>query len=276
MSHYIPLSKAQLTRCSGNNNELLKTLGNFCQRVIKFATAKLDSTVPDYTKYGLDDYLKSHVEAVNGLLAEYISFLENCKMRDGLRTILGIAALGNKLLQDNKLDNKLFTEEPDRCAAIIGAGLNQIALLANLISPYLPNTSKSIFEQLGLDTAATIPDTFAVDAVKPGHKLGEPKHLFTQIAASKIEEWKDAFGGEEVRKQKEEAAAKAAEKKAAKEREKERKRLKKEAEKAAKAAAAGAGANAGPSVESEEKKLDADPTIEKLTEAIAKTDVHTS
>lgn len=267
----------------GNNNELLKTLGNFCQRVIKFAAAKLDSTVPDYTKHGLDDYLKNHVEAVNGLLAEYIAFLENCKMRDGLRIILAIAALGNKLLQDNKLDNKLFTEEPDRCAAVIGAGLNQIALLAHLISPYLPTTSKGIFEQLGLDTAAAIPDTFAVDAIKPGHKLGEAKHLFTQIAASRIEEWKDAFGGEEVRKQKEEAAAKAAEKKAAKEREKERKRAKKEAEKAAKAASeastatpAATPAAAGPSVESAEKKLDADPAIEGLTEAIAKTDVHTS
>lgn len=163
-----------------------------------------------------------------------------------------------------------MTNEPDRCAAVVGAALNQINLLASLVSPYLPNTSKAIFEQLGVDTTPVIPDSWIVDAIKPGHKLGTPQHLFTQIPASKIEEWKDAFGGEEVRKQKEEAAAKAAAKKAAKEADKARKKAKKEAEKA-KAAAAAAG-----SVESGEKKAEADPAIESVTEAIAKADVHTS
>lgn len=236
--------------------------------------------MPDYTKLGRNEYLSNHTELVNGLLKEYIGFMENCRMRDGLRIIMAIAALGNKLLQDNKLDNKLLTEEPDRCAAIIGAALNQIGLIASLLAPYMPNTSTAIFEQLGIEPQPSIPDTFVVDAIKPGQKLGEPRHLFTQIPPGKIEEWKDAFGGEEVRKQKEEAAAKAAEKKAAKEREKEKKRLKKEAEKAAKAAAAGGAPAeapaAGPSVESAEKKLDADPAIEAVTEAIAKADVHTS
>lgn len=187
-------------------------------------------------------------------------------------------SLGNKLLQDNKLDNRLLTEEPDRCAAIIGTALNQIALVASVLVPYMPNTSDAIFKQLGIEPVASIPDVWTPDAaIKPGQKLGEPKHLFSQIPASKIEEWKDAFGGEEVRKQKEEAAAKAAEKKAAKEKEKERKKAKKEAEKLVQAQAQQNQVEpAGPSVESQEKKLEADPEVEKVTEAIAKTDVHTS
>ncbi|KAF3354350.1 methionine--tRNA ligase like protein [Verticillium longisporum] len=257
----------------GNNNELLKNLGNFCQRVIKFAQAKLDTTVPDYTKFGLNDYLKNHVKEVNVNLKEYITNMEGTKFRDGLRSILSISALGNKLLQDNKLDNKLLTEEPDRCAAIIGLALNQIALIASILNPYMPVTSKAIFEQLGVEPTPTIPDEWVTDAIKPGQKLGEAKHLFSQIPASKIEEWREAFGGEEVRKQKEEAAAKAVAKKAAKEREKEKKRLKKEAAKAA----AASGAEAAPAgVESGEKKSEADPAIEAVTEAIAKADVHTS
>lgn len=137
----------------------------------------------------------------------------------------------------------------------------------------MPVTSKAIFEQLGVEPTPTIPDEWVTDAIKPGQKLGEAKHLFSQIPASKIEEWREAFGGEEVRKQKEEAAAKAAAKKAAKEREKEKKRLKKEAAKAAAASGAEA-ASAG--VESGEKKSEADPAIEAVTEAIAKADVHTS
>ncbi|WYZ41042.1 hypothetical protein EsH8_IV_001383 [Colletotrichum jinshuiense] len=254
----------------GNNNELLKNLGNFCQRVNKFCQAKTDGVVPDYTKYS-DDYLKNHANDVNALLKEYINNMEATKMRAGLQNIMSISTLGNKLLQDNKLDNKLLTEEPDRCAAVIGLALNQIDLLASLVTPYLPNTSTAILKQLGVEPKPFIPDTWVVDAIKPGHKLGTPEHLFSLIPANKIEEWKDAFGGEEVRKQKEEAAAKAAAKKAAKEADKARKKAKKEAEKAKAAAAAG-----GPSVESAEKKAEADPAIEQVTEAIAKTDVRTS
>ncbi|GKT47580.1 putative methionine--tRNA ligase, mitochondrial [Colletotrichum spaethianum] len=252
----------------GNNNELLKNLGNFCQRVNKFCQAKTDGVVPDYTKYS-DDYLKKHIDEVNAMLKEYVSNMEATKMRAGLQTIMSISALGNKLLQDNKLDNRLLTEEPDRCAAVVGLALNQIDLLASLVAPYLPNTSTAILKQLGVEPKPFIPDTWVTDAIKPGHKLGTPEHLFTQIPASKIEEWKDAFGGEEVRKQKEEAAAKAAAKKAAKDAEKARKKAKKEAEKAKAAGAA-------PSVESTEKKAEADPAIEAVTEAISKTDVHTS
>jgi methionyl-tRNA synthetase len=63
--------------------------------------------------------------------------------------------------------------------------------------------------------------------------LGEPKLLFSAIPASKLEEWRDAFGGEELKKQKAIEAEKAAAKKAAKEKEKEKKRLKKMAAKAA-------------------------------------------
>lgn len=259
-----------------NNNDLLKNLGNFNQRVLKFCQAKYDSVVPDYTKYTSAEF-ESHKKQVNATLKEYIANLEATKLRQGLADVLSISALGNKLLQDNKLDNRLLTEEPDRCAAVIGTALNQIKLLASILYPYMPGTAESIFTQLGLEPSPFIPDTWTADDLKPGHKLGAPKLLFTQIPASKVEEWREAYGGEEVRKQKALAAEKAAEKKAQKEREKEKKRLKKEA---AAAAAAAAAANGQPSssgtVETAEKQQEADPAIEKVTEALEKADVHTS
>jgi methionyl-tRNA synthetase len=212
-----------------NNNDLLKNLGNFNQRVVKFTQAKMDSVVPDYTKFK-NEHLDNHIKEVNGLLKDYIEQLDATKFRAGLATILAISALGNKLLQDNKLDNRLFTEEPDRCRAVIGLAINQISLIASLLSPYMPGTAESIFSQIGIEPVARIPDTWVHDLIKPGHKIGTPQLLFSVIPAGKVDEWREAYGGEEVRKQKEEAAAKLAAKKAAKEREKERKRLKKEAE----------------------------------------------
>lgn len=245
----------------GNNNDLLKNLGNFNQRVQKFCQAKYASIVPDFTKYtseGLDAYVKE----VNGLLKEYNDYMEATKLRDGLRIILGISAVGNKLLQDNKLDNRLLTEEPDRCAAVIGFALNHLQLLASIVAPYMPATSKAMFEQLGVAPQPAIPDEWVVDNIKPGHQLGVPALLFTQIPAAKIDEWREAYGGEEARKEKE-ALAKAAE-------EKRLKRLADKEKKKAKKAAAKVG------VEGAEKAEMADPAIEQVTEAIAKADVHTS
>uniref|UniRef100_A0A093VJR9 methionine--tRNA ligase n=1 Tax=Talaromyces marneffei PM1 TaxID=1077442 RepID=A0A093VJR9_TALMA len=232
---------------STNNNELLKNLGNLVARVTKFCIAKMDGTVPAYSEEAAKAVLTEHESQVNSYLTSYITFMDATKMRPALNDIMHISSLGNKLLQDNKLDNRLFTEEPDRCAAVINIALNHIHLLASLLSPFMPATSKSIFEQLGAQPEARIPDKWVSDVLKPGHKLGESKLLFSLIPPTKIEEWREAFGGEEVRRQKALEAEKAAAKKLAKEKEKEKKRLKKEAaakEAAAKKAAADEAANA--------------------------------
>lgn len=160
-----------------------------------------------------------------------------------------ISAVGNKLLQDNKLSNQLIAEEPELCRAVIGIALNHVHLLANILSPYMPEKSQSILRQLGVKAssgddqgvAIHIPDTWEVDALKPGHAIGTPELLFSNIPAAKIEEWREAFGGEELRRQKQIEAEKAAAKKAAKEKEKEKKKLKKAA-----AAAAAAQGGQGP------------------------------
>lgn len=217
-----------------NNNDLLKNLGNLCQRVVKFAQAKLGGVVPDYTRYvdqpGSFDTFKKEV---NEHLQAYIKDLKATKLRAGLSTVLAISALGNKVLQDNKLGNQLIAEEPERCAAVVGLVLNLLHLLANIVFPYMPGTSEAIMAQLGFAPDSQgrygvhIPDEWTADAVKPGQKLGEPKLLFSAIPAARLDEWREAFGGEELRLQKAAEAEKAAAKKAAKEKEKERKKAKK-------------------------------------------------
>ncbi|KAI1204234.1 methionyl-tRNA synthetase [Annulohypoxylon truncatum] len=215
-----------------NNNDLLKNLGNFCNRVVKFAHAKLNAVVPDYTKYqDSDGGIKQFTEEVNGLLQTYISNLNATKLRAGLSTVLSISAVGNKLLQDNKLSNQLLTEDPERCNAVVGVALNHLHLLANILFPYLPETADAILGQLGVlgsgNGRFSIPDTWSPNTIPPGQALGEPKLLFSLIPSEKADEWREAFGGEELRKQKAIEMEKAAAKKAAKEKEKERKRLKK-------------------------------------------------
>lgn len=195
---------------SVNNNDLLKNIGNLVNRVMKFCHAKMEGIVPHYT------VSEEHQSNVNTLLTTYITHLENMRLRLGLSTILQISALGNKFLQDNKLDNRLFAESPELCANVIGTALNHIHLLANLLSPYMPKTAESTFEQLGVESVPKIPDTWAAHTLVEGHALGTPRPLFSTIPAAKLEEWQEAYGGGAAREQKRLEAEKAAAKKAAK------------------------------------------------------------
>lgn len=208
-----------------NNNELLKNVGNFIQRTLKFCVAKMDSTVPAATVS--NELIDAHKAGVNQILATYNEHQEANKMRTGILDILALSALGNKFLQDNGLNNKLLAEEPERCNTVINIAINQVNLLAGLIYPYMPTTAEAIFKQIGQEPNPTIPDTFDFTAVPAGHKIGTPEPLFSVIPAAKLDEWRDAYGGEELKKQKAIEAEKAAAKKAKKLADKEKKKAKK-------------------------------------------------
>ncbi|KAF2491005.1 methionyl-tRNA synthetase [Lophium mytilinum] len=229
-----------------NNNELLKNFGNFVNRVIKFANAKYESVVPEWTKY-TETAFENHKKEVNAALAQYNEELEAVKIRAALATVLRVSSLGNSLLQHNKLDNKLAAEEPDKAAAVIGLALNQIHLLASLIEPYMPETTTSILKMLNKDLLI-IPDVWQADSIAPSHKIGQAALLFSVIKAEKEQEWRELFGGEAQKKAKAEQAAKAAAKKA----EKDKKKLAKK-EKAAKGKAGGVEAAKVGGVEAAEK-----------------------
>lgn len=261
---------------ASNNNELLKNLGNFVNRIIKFInSANYDDVVPDYTKYADEDgALASHKKEVNEALKTYLKSMDAVKIRQGLFDAFHISYLGNKLLQANKLDNALAKEQPERCAAVAGLALNHVHLLASLVAPYLPATTKSILEQLKMDLLI-IPDDWKADSIKPGHKIGKAAYLFSQIKPEKEKEWRDMFGGEEAKKAKAEKEAKAAARKADK--------AKKAAKKAAEKAAAASGDSTplqGKSVEAVEKdgaqKLEAKDAVEEVTEGVKQAALQTS
>ena len=70
-----------------NNNDLLKNLGNLCQRIIKFCHAKMDGVVPEYdlSKFPA---LQQHREEVEKLLQDYVTHLKAVKLRAGLSIVM--------------------------------------------------------------------------------------------------------------------------------------------------------------------------------------------
>jgi methionyl-tRNA synthetase len=146
---------------------VLTKSGNFINRIVKFVDSKTyNGVVPDF-KTSSDPLFEEHRKATNAKLHEYVTDFDAVKLRAALTHAMAISALGNKLLQDSRLDNKLAESDPTKCAQVVGLALNHVHLLASLISPYMPSTSESILQQLNA-SPLQIPDQYTFDTIKPG------------------------------------------------------------------------------------------------------------
>jgi methionyl-tRNA synthetase len=176
------------------NTELLNNLGNLVNRVIKFLNNKYNSIIPDYTDLADAANVASLEHDINELLKQYIEAMDSIKLKQGLKLAMDVSARLNLFLQTNKLDNKLFTEFPARCAATIGASINGIYLLSALLCPFIPATSDAIDKQINAPRRV-IPDTWHIGDILHGHQVGKAEYLFSRIDEAKEEEWKSKFGG---------------------------------------------------------------------------------
>lgn len=179
-----------------NNNELLANLGNFVNRLVKFVNAKYNGVIPEFDPKHIPNY-SEFVGDVNQILANYIDTLEAVSLRRGLEIAMSLSSRGNVFLQENKLDNSLYSNTPDKSDAVVGVGLNLVYLVSALISPYMPSTTQQINEILNAPPLST-PDKFEL-ILEPGHNIGQAQYLFKRIDEKKVEEWKKIYGGEQVK-----------------------------------------------------------------------------
>ncbi|KAJ3036339.1 hypothetical protein HDV00_002812 [Rhizophlyctis rosea] len=177
---------------AANNNELLANFGNFVNRVVKFLNAKYDGVIPEYDVESEPE--RKFVEDVNALLAQYVKALEEVQLRAGLKLVMDISARGNLYLQENRIDNKLFAGQRERCDRVIASAANLCYLLSALVYPYMPLSSASILRQLNLPTRR-IEETWSGRDILPGHQVGSAEYLFTNIEAKRVDELRAKYGG---------------------------------------------------------------------------------
>jgi methionyl-tRNA synthetase len=177
-----------------NNSELLANLGNFVNRLVKFVIAKYNGVVPEYDPKNIPDYGSFEAD-VNNLLKSYIENMEAVNLRRGLEIAMAISSRGNQFLQDNKLDNSLFNDFPDKSDAVVGVGLNLIYLVSAIIYPFMPATTAQINEILNAP-ALSITNEFQL-VLEPGHNIGKAQYLFKRIDEKKVEEWRALYGGQQ-------------------------------------------------------------------------------
>ncbi|OLL26806.1 putative methionine--tRNA ligase, cytoplasmic [Neolecta irregularis DAH-3] len=173
-----------------NNSELLANVGNLVNRVIKFVNAKYDGVVPEFSVQGETiSILRTDVARI---LKDYIEAMEAVKIRHGLELAMELSSRGNLYLQENKMDNNLFRQQPQKCAQVVGVALNLIYLLSACIYPFLPSTAQGMVDQLNTPLR-TIPMEWTVD-IMGGHKIGKAEYLFSRIDEKKEDQWKAKYG----------------------------------------------------------------------------------
>ena len=160
-----------------NNNELVAIFGNFINRVMVLSHKYVDGKageIKDCTPYDLA--VLAEMQAYPAKIAKSI---EQYRFREALVELMNLARLGNKYLADTE-PWKISKEESQRIATILAISLQIAANLAILSEPFLPFTSKSLFEQLNL-TSSDWNTAGAANLIPAGHQLGAATLLFAKI-----------------------------------------------------------------------------------------------
>ena len=160
-----------------NNNELVAVFGNFINRVMvlshKYFEGKAGE-IKDCTPYDL-----AVLAEMQSYPAKIAKSIEQYRFREALVELMNLARLGNKYLADTE-PWKISKEESQRIATILAISLQIAANLAILSEPFLPFTSKSLFEQLNL-TSSDWNTAGAANLIPAGHQLGAATLLFAKI-----------------------------------------------------------------------------------------------
>ena len=175
------------------NSELLANLGNFVNRATRFVAAKMDSLVPAGVLNDSDDSFLA--ENVLPEIAKYRDAMELCNLRSALKCAMSVSSAGNLYLAEQKRDNKLLQSSPSRCGTVISVALNICYILSVLLEPFIPGTADDILTILRLPPRL-IPSSDSFELViSPGHRIGQPFHLFTKLDEAAVSELKAKFGG---------------------------------------------------------------------------------
>ncbi|MEM0927946.1 MAG: methionine--tRNA ligase [Pseudomonadota bacterium] len=174
------------------NKDLADVLGNFVNRIARFAGSKFDGQVPDGGAPGdaearLDADLKARIAA-------YTEHLAAMEFRKACAELRAAWVLGNEYLQA-AAPWAVFKEDKEQAGMIVRTALNLIPLYATLSAPMIPFTADKLAVVFGTATDAwPTADANVLDTLQRGKSFEPPAVLFKKIEDDQIEAWAQQFG----------------------------------------------------------------------------------
>ena len=183
------------------NMDLANNLGNLVSRTVAMTKKYFDGVIPAPAgDEGPDAELKA---AIATAVKELDACMDEYRVADGLETVFTMLSRANKYI-DETTPWILAKNEADkpRLGTVIYNLLESIRVAAVLLAPFIPETTESIFAQIGTDVTS-YESLSAFGGLVAGTSVGEAKTLFARIDAEKFMAEREA-----ERKAKEEAEKK--------------------------------------------------------------------
>jgi methionyl-tRNA synthetase len=180
------------------NSDLANVLGNFVNRITKYAGSKFDGKVPEGGENGeAEEWI---VKELQTRLPQLVEYYEAREFRKAMAETRAIWAAGNEYLTQAAPWTH-FKTDVDQAAVGVRVGLNLVALFGVLAQPIIPDAADKILSAMNIPAAnrtwnfggtATL-----INALPIGHEISAPDVLFTKIEDTDVEAWSEHFGGGE-------------------------------------------------------------------------------
>jgi methionyl-tRNA synthetase len=177
------------------NRDLADVLGNFVNRILKFAEARFDEVVPAGGELGpLEAKLFAEVGA---RLEELTTQFEAIEVRKSAQALRALWVLGNEYLQE-AAPWTAIRSDPERAAVIVRTAINLVALYSRISAPVIPFAAEAMALAVGETYPPTWPSTDAaaeLSRVPAGRPISVPPILFSKIEDTDVAAWTERFGG---------------------------------------------------------------------------------
>jgi methionyl-tRNA synthetase len=164
------------------NEELVATWGNLVNRVLTITDRNFDGQVPDPGPLGEGEL--ALLSTVDTSLTEARGQLESVELRAALRTMLHAATEVNAYLNAEE-PWKVIKSDRDRAATILWAAVQAISGIRVGLAPYLPFSTQSLGETLGLPS---VPEEWSRPEIAPGTVLGEIAPLYPKLEPDALDD----------------------------------------------------------------------------------------
>lgn len=176
------------------NSDLANILGNLVNRTVAMVNLYFGGVVqPPGERESLDDEL---IQMALSTPAKVEEKMNKLRVTDAIDDIFALLRRSNKYI-DETMPWVLGKDETkkERLAAVLYNLLEAIRFSAVLLSPFIPKTAESIFNQLNTEKRSW-ESLERFDGMEPGSKIGKAEILFERIdAVSKIKEIESSIKG---------------------------------------------------------------------------------
>lgn len=167
-----------------NNDELADIFGNFIHRTLMFTYQFFATAIPQPS--ALNKFDNELLAAITATRKVVEAAIEAQEFHQALKELMSLAAAGNKYLND-KAPWKTIKVQRDEAATTLYVASQVVKALTVMLEPFTPFTAEKLWTTLNLPGSVHKQQWEELGReLKPGHKINQPKPLFTKIKPEEV------------------------------------------------------------------------------------------